>query len=71
VLNIVTFSLQASVASKLKHANVVDLLGYYVDDNIRLLAYEYATKGSLHDLLHGTISFQYIFHGHISPSSFS
>ena len=42
------------MASKLKHENIVNLLGYYVDHNIRILAYEYATKKSLYELLHGT-----------------
>jgi len=29
------------------------LLGYCVDGNTRILAYEFATMGSLHDMLHG------------------
>ncbi|MQM20472.1 hypothetical protein Taro_053493 [Colocasia esculenta] len=47
------FLAQVSMVSRLKHENVVELLGYCVDGNLRILAYEYATKGSLHDILHG------------------
>ncbi|XP_062228998.1 uncharacterized protein LOC133926705 isoform X2 [Phragmites australis] len=36
-----------------KHDNVVQLLGYYVKGDTRILAYEYASRGSLHDILHG------------------
>ncbi|KAG8378695.1 hypothetical protein BUALT_Bualt07G0012000 [Buddleja alternifolia] len=36
-----------------KHENVVELLGYCVDGGLRVLAYEYAPHGSLHDILHG------------------
>lgn len=41
------------MVSRLKHDNIVDLLGYCVEEDNRLLAYEYATMGSLHDILHG------------------
>ncbi|XP_010941479.1 pto-interacting protein 1 [Elaeis guineensis] len=47
------FLAQVSMVSRLKHDNVVELLGYCVDGNLRILAYEYATMGSLHDILHG------------------
>ncbi|KAL5703277.1 non-specific serine/threonine protein kinase [Ranunculus cassubicifolius] len=47
------FLSQLSTVSKLKHDNVVELLGYCVEGNIRILAYEFATMGSLHDILHG------------------
>ncbi|KAF4350513.1 hypothetical protein F8388_014974 [Cannabis sativa] len=42
-----------SMVSRLKHENVVQLLGSCVDGPLRVLAYEYASNGSLHDLLHG------------------
>lgn len=42
------------MVSRLKHENLVQLLGYCVDGNLRVLAYEFATMGSLHDILHGT-----------------
>lgn len=44
------------MVSRLKHENVVELLGYCVDGGIRILAYEYAPNGSLHDILHGKLS---------------
>ncbi|MQM03750.1 hypothetical protein Taro_036536 [Colocasia esculenta] len=47
------FLAQVSMVSRLNHENVVELLGYCVDGNLRVLAYEYATMGSLHDILHG------------------
>ncbi|KZV45615.1 putative protein kinase-like [Dorcoceras hygrometricum] len=47
------FMPQLSLVSRLKHENFVRLLGYCVDANNRILAYEYATKGTLHDVLHG------------------
>ena len=42
------------MVSRLKHENFVQLLGYCVDGNSRILAYEFASNGSLHDILHGT-----------------
>ncbi|XP_068646281.1 PTI1-like tyrosine-protein kinase 1 isoform X1 [Aristolochia californica] len=47
------FLTQVAVVSKLKHDNLVELLGYCVEGNLRVLAYEFATMGSLHDILHG------------------
>ncbi|KAJ6815010.1 pto-interacting protein 1-like isoform X2 [Iris pallida] len=47
------FQAQVSMVSRLKHDNVVELLGYYIDGNLRVLVYEFATMGSLHDVLHG------------------
>ncbi|KAF8402264.1 hypothetical protein HHK36_013216 [Tetracentron sinense] len=49
----VEFLTQVSMVSRLKHENLVELLGYCVEGNLRVLAYEYATMGSLHDILHG------------------
>lgn len=46
--------LQVSTVSRLKHENFVELHGYCVEGNFRVLAYEFATMGSLHDILHGT-----------------
>ncbi|KAJ8620424.1 hypothetical protein MRB53_028953 [Persea americana] len=47
------FLAQISMVSRLKHENVVELVGYCVDGSLRVLAYEFATMGSLHDILHG------------------
>ncbi|XP_077250653.1 PTI1-like tyrosine-protein kinase 3 [Tasmannia lanceolata] len=49
----VEFLSQVSVVSRLKHENFVELLGYCVEGNLRVLTYEFATMGSLHDILHG------------------
>ncbi|WVZ86212.1 hypothetical protein U9M48_033033 [Paspalum notatum var. saurae] len=49
----VVFLKQLSVASRLKHDNFVRLLGYTISGSLRMLVYEYATMGTLHDLLHG------------------
>ncbi|XP_057499076.1 PTI1-like tyrosine-protein kinase 1 isoform X1 [Actinidia eriantha] len=49
----VDFLTQVSMVSKLKHENLVELLSYCVEGNFRVLAYEFATMGSLHDILHG------------------
>ncbi|KAL3634693.1 cleavage polyadenylation factor subunit pti1 [Castilleja foliolosa] len=47
------FLSQVSMVSRLKNENVVGLLGYCVDGGLRVLAYEFAPNGSLHDILHG------------------
>ncbi|XP_073525699.1 uncharacterized protein [Phyllobates terribilis] len=44
---------QVSMVSRLRHENVLKLVGYCIDENIRVVAYEYAPNGSLHDILHG------------------
>lgn len=49
------------MVSRLKHEHVVELLGYSVDGGLRVLAYEYASNGSLHDILHGELLEYYIF----------
>ena len=51
------------MVSRLKHENFVQLLGYCVDGGSRVLAYEFASNGSLHDILHGIFyqAFQYQF----------
>ncbi|XP_061351530.1 pto-interacting protein 1-like [Gastrolobium bilobum] len=47
------FLSQVSIVSRLKHENYVELISYCVDGPFRALAYEFAPKGSLHDILHG------------------
>ncbi|KAL5196232.1 PTI1-like tyrosine-protein kinase 3 [Glycine soja] len=47
------FLTQVSMVSRLKDDNFVELHGYCVEGNLRVLAYEFATMGSLHDILHG------------------
>ncbi|KAJ4979733.1 hypothetical protein NE237_010513 [Protea cynaroides] len=47
------FAAQLSMVSRLKNEHFVELLGYCLDANNRILAYQFATMGSLHDVLHG------------------
>lgn len=47
--------MQLSVVSRLKHENFLELMGYCLEANNRILVYEYASMGSLHDVLHGII----------------
>lgn len=48
--------MQLSLISRLKHEYFVELLGYCLEANNRILIYEFATNGSLHDILHGKLS---------------
>ncbi|GJN02500.1 hypothetical protein PR202_ga19859 [Eleusine coracana subsp. coracana] len=48
----VVFLKQLSVASRLRHDNLVRLLGYTISGHLRVLVYEFATMGTLHDVLH-------------------
>ncbi|KAG8367959.1 hypothetical protein BUALT_Bualt16G0126900 [Buddleja alternifolia] len=47
------FAAQLSTVSRLKNEHFVALLGYCLEANNRILTYEYASMGSLHDVLHG------------------
>ncbi|KAE9615845.1 putative protein kinase RLK-Pelle-RLCK-VIII family [Lupinus albus] len=47
------FANQLSIVSRLKHENFVELIGYCLEANNRILVYRYASMGSLHDVLHG------------------
>ncbi|CAN4118623.1 unnamed protein product [Withania somnifera] len=47
------FTAQLSIVSRLKHEHFVTLMGYCLEANNRILIYEFATMGSLHDVLHG------------------
>ncbi|CAL4942087.1 unnamed protein product [Urochloa decumbens] len=44
---------QVSLLSTLRHDNLVRLLGYTIAPDLRVLLYEFATMGTLHDILHG------------------
>ncbi|CAH8343479.1 unnamed protein product [Eruca vesicaria subsp. sativa] len=47
------FISKISIVSILRHDNVIPLVGYCVDVPLRVIVYEYAPNGSLHDILHG------------------
>ncbi|RAL46977.1 hypothetical protein DM860_017018 [Cuscuta australis] len=47
------FAAQLSTVSRLKNDHFVALLGYCLEADNRILVYEFATSGSLHDVLHG------------------
>nr|CAD1826169.1 unnamed protein product [Ananas comosus var. bracteatus] len=47
------FVSQLAMVSKLKNEYFVELLGYCLEESNRILVYQFATKGSLHDTLHG------------------
>ncbi|CAH8354681.1 unnamed protein product [Eruca vesicaria subsp. sativa] len=47
------FLSQVSMVSRLRQDNVDALLANCVDGPLRVLAYEFAPNGSLHDILHG------------------
>ncbi|OIW17397.1 hypothetical protein TanjilG_22509 [Lupinus angustifolius] len=47
------FANQLSIVSRLKHDNFVELIGYCLESDNRILVYRYASMGSLHDVLHG------------------
>ena len=41
------------MVSKLKNEYFLELLGYCLEDGNRMLVYQFATMGSLHNILHG------------------
>ncbi|WOL09381.1 putative protein kinase [Canna indica] len=47
------FAAQLSMVSRLKNEFFVELLAYCLESNNRILVYQFASKGSLHDTLHG------------------
>ncbi|GAV63977.1 Pkinase_Tyr domain-containing protein [Cephalotus follicularis] len=47
------FAAQLSTVSRLKHEHFVELMGYCLEENNKILVYQFATMGSLHDVLHG------------------
>ncbi|CBI29997.3 hypothetical protein VitviT2T_012849 [Vitis vinifera] len=47
------FAAQLSIVSRLTHENFVGLLGYCLEADNKILVYQFATMGSLHDMLHG------------------
>ncbi|CAG7880827.1 unnamed protein product, partial [Brassica rapa] len=50
------FESELEVLCKIRHNNIVNLLGYCSEMGERLLVYEYMPHGTLHDHLHGDLS---------------
>ncbi|XVF80754.1 hypothetical protein PTKIN_Ptkin15bG0100600 [Pterospermum kingtungense] len=55
------------MASRLKHENFVQLLNYCVDGNSCILIYEFASNGSLHDILYGAAKGLEYLHEKVDP----
>ncbi|KAI8545073.1 hypothetical protein RHMOL_Rhmol07G0014300 [Rhododendron molle] len=49
------FQVELAVIGRVKHKNLVKLLGYCVEGGYRMLVYEYVENGNLDDWLHGHI----------------
>jgi len=45
--------LKVQSISRLEHNNVVQLLSYCIEGKVRALVYEYSSRGSVLDILHG------------------
>ncbi|KAJ4971867.1 hypothetical protein NE237_004966 [Protea cynaroides] len=50
------FEAELEILCKIRHPNIVNLLGYCVEMGERLLIYEFIPYGTLHDHLHGGLS---------------
>ena len=64
----VVFLKQLGVASRLQHDNFVRLLGYTISGDLRVLVYEFATMGTLHDVLHGGYNTERSVHSSIASN---
>lgn len=47
--------------SKIRHPNIISLVGYSVHEDMGFIVYELMQNGSLEDLLHGNTLFSYLF----------
>ncbi|OIW01616.1 hypothetical protein TanjilG_31206 [Lupinus angustifolius] len=50
------FEMELEILCKIRHCNIVNLLGYCAEMGERLLVYEYMPHGTLNDHLHGGLS---------------
>ncbi|KAG6642955.1 serine/threonine-protein kinase-like protein CCR1 [Carya illinoinensis] len=50
------FDMELEILCKIRHCNIVNLLGYCSEMGERLLVYEFMPHGTLHDHLHGGLS---------------
>lgn len=55
------FRAEMETLGKLRHPNLVKLLGHCMTDSCRFLVYEFIENGSLHEWLHGQVSHQIAF----------
>lgn len=50
------FIQQMQLLGNLKHENLVEILSFYYSKDEKMIIYEYIPHGSLHQLLHGTLT---------------
>lgn len=50
------FVLEIEIVTTLHHKNIISLFGFCFEDNKLLLVYEFLSRGSLEENLHGKIS---------------
>ena len=48
------FVMEIEIITALNHANIISLLGFSFDNNNLLLVYDFLSRGSLEENLHGT-----------------
>jgi serine/threonine protein kinase len=54
-----TFGSQVALLSRVRHKNLVELVGYSIDNNL-VLVYEFMPQGSLYDALFGKLIDKFI-----------
>lgn len=52
------FAHEVEIISSVKHKNITPLIGICVKDNDLISVYDFSSKGSLEDNLHGKLSIQ-------------
>ena len=50
------FLLEIEIITLLHHKNIISLLGFCIEDGNLLLVYDFLSRGSLEEILHGTLS---------------
>lgn len=54
------FAYEVDIISSVEHQNITPLLGVCIEDNDLISVYEFLSKGSLEEYLHGTTSMRCI-----------